>query len=208
MIKAILFDMDGVLIEAKEWHYRALNDALEPFGFAIDLDTHLSTYDGLSTRTKLKMLTKTRGLPEGLHEFLNDLKQRNTMSIVHTSCRPTFRHRFALGSLKRDGYKLAVCSNSVRASVVTMMQRADLEQYLDLMLSNEDIPKPKPHPDIYIAAMQKLKVKPEETLILEDNDHGIEAAKASGGHLMTIGTTEDVTYWRIKERLAEIERAL
>lgn len=206
MIKAILFDMDGVLIDAKDWHYEALNQALDLFGFAIDRDTHLSTYDGLSTRTKLRMLSKSRGLPEGLHEFLNALKQRNTMSIVHTSCFPTFHHRFALGSLKRDGYKLAVCSNSVRASVVTMMDHAGLTPYLEFMLSNEDVPKPKPAPDIYITAMKKLGVKPEETLILEDNDHGIEAARASGGNVLVVGTTEDVTYWRIKQALEEHQR--
>ena len=74
MIKAVLFDMDGVLIDAKDWHYEALNRALEHFGFAISRESHLSTFDGLPTRAKLQMLTKARGLPERLHEFINSLK--------------------------------------------------------------------------------------------------------------------------------------
>ena len=75
MIKAILFDMDGVLVDAREWHYEALNRALEIFGMKISLDNHLSTFDGLPTRRKLQILGKSRGLPAGLHDFVNELKQ-------------------------------------------------------------------------------------------------------------------------------------
>lgn len=62
-IKAIFFDMDGVLIDAKEWHYEALNRALELFGMPISQVDHLTTFDGLPTRKKLEMLTLGRGLP-------------------------------------------------------------------------------------------------------------------------------------------------
>src|SRR2546422_8444783 len=55
MIKAVLFDMDGVLIDAKEWHYESLNRALDLFGMAIDRDAHLATFDGLPTRRKLEI---------------------------------------------------------------------------------------------------------------------------------------------------------
>jgi len=65
MIKAILFDMDGVLIEAKDWHYEALNMALDLFGMPISRDAHLSTFDGLPTKDKLNLLSKTRGFPHG-----------------------------------------------------------------------------------------------------------------------------------------------
>ena len=63
MIKAVVFDMDGVLIDAREWHYEALNKALKLFGYEITRYDHLSTYDGLPTRVKLQMLTVERGLP-------------------------------------------------------------------------------------------------------------------------------------------------
>ena len=76
--------MDGVLIDAKDWHYEALNQALELFGMTISRDEHLSTFDGLPTREKLKILTKSRGLPESLHQFLNSLKQKCT--VPYESC--------------------------------------------------------------------------------------------------------------------------
>src|SRR4051812_14635504 len=116
-IKAVVFDMDGVLIDAREWHFEALNRALGLFGYAISRFDHLTTFDGLSTRQKLEMLSQDRGLPRGLHGFLNDLKQLYTTELVHLRCRPSFAHEYALSKLKDLGYKLAVASNSVRASV-------------------------------------------------------------------------------------------
>jgi beta-phosphoglucomutase-like phosphatase (HAD superfamily) len=206
MIEAILFDMDGVLIEAKDWHYEALNKALSKFGMAISRDAHLTTYDGLPTRTKLKMLTKAHGLPVELHEFLNKLKQQYTIELTASLCKPVFHHQFALGRLKSDGYKMGVCSNSVRNSVHTMMRLSKLEPYLDIQISNEDVSAPKPDPEMYIKGMEMLGVKPENTLILEDNDHGIQAARASGAHVMVVGTVDDVNYERITATIADINK--
>ena len=205
MIKAILFDMDGVLIDAKDWHYEALNRALSHFGYTISRESHLSTFDGLPTRTKLQMLSKSRGLPVGLHSFINALKQRYTLEFSNMRCKPVFNHQYALTRLKADGYLTAVCSNSVRQSVEEMMRLSALKGHLDLMMSNEDVVKGKPDPEMYLVAMERLGVQPGECLILEDNDHGIEAAIASGGHLMKIGVPDDVTYRAIKARIHEID---
>lgn len=205
MIEAILFDMDGVLIEAKDWHYDALNRALAHFGYNISRESHLSTFDGLPTRQKLKMLSKSRGLPEGLHDFLNTLKQSYTLEVSNLRCKPTFNHQYALSRLKADGFKTAVCSNSVRQSVEEMMRLSALDDYIDVMVSNEDVSKGKPDPEMYLLAMAQLDVAPENCLILEDNAHGIQAAIASGGHLMKIGVPEDVTYGAIQAHIKEIQ---
>ncbi len=203
MITALLFDMDGVLIDAKEWHYEALNKALRLFGYDISRHEHLVTYDGLPTRQKLKMLTVEQGLPAALHEFINELKQQYTMNCVLSQCKPTFQHEYALSRLKSDGYKIAVCSNSIRASLELMIGKSALLPYCELLLSNEDVTKAKPDPQIYQKAMQQLNVKPNECLIVEDNEKGIEAAKASGGHVMVVRTVNDVTYSRITKRIEE-----
>ncbi|WP_417481985.1 HAD family hydrolase [Maricaulis sp.] len=205
MIKAVLFDMDGVLIEAKDWHYEALNRALELFGMEIQRDAHLATFDGLPTRAKLKMLSASRGLPERMHEFLNRLKQKYTLEISYAKCKPVFFHQIALSRLKDEGYRLAVCSNSVRGSVESMMKLSRLEQFLDVMVSNEDVTKPKPDPEMYSKTIEGFNLNPEECLILEDNEHGIRAARASGAHVLEIGTIYDVTYERIREAIDVIE---
>lgn len=207
VIRGVLFDMDGVLIDAKDWHYEALNDVLDLFGMAINRDAHLATFDGLPTRYKLEMLSKSRGLPRSLHTFINTLKQERTAEIATARCRPVFQHRFALQQLKARGMKMAVCSNSVRQSVELMMRLSDLLPQLDLVVSNEDVSKAKPDPEMYTAAMTRLDLKPEETLILEDNEHGIAAARASGAHVMIVGSPDDVLYAKIDQRIGEINGA-
>ncbi|MBZ7982777.1 HAD family phosphatase [Campylobacter sp. RM12640] len=206
MIKAIFFDMDGVLIDAKEWHYEALNKALAHFGININLYEHLSTYDGLPTKKKLQMLNLTKGLSPKLFDFLNDLKQIYTMQIVHSSCKPNFIHEYALSKLKNEGYKMAVCSNSIKNTVDVMMQKAALENYLDFKISNEDVTKAKPDPQMYLLAMQKLNLKPHECMICEDNENGIKAAKASGANVMIIDTPSDVNYENIKKHINLFEK--
>src|SRR3712207_218770 len=113
-IKAVIFDMDGVLIDAKEWHYEALNAALRLFGSEISRYDHLITFDGLPTKKKLEMLSLEGGFPRKLHGFVNDLKQQYTMEIVYTKCKPVFQHQYALAKLKAEGFRLVVGSNSVR----------------------------------------------------------------------------------------------
>lgn len=204
-IKAVLFDMDGVLIEAKDWHFNALNKALELFGMKISRYDHLVTYDGLPTKDKLEMLSVERGLPKSLHKFINDMKQIYTLEMVHALCKPRFHHEFALSKLKEEGYRIAVCSNSVANSVKVMMEKSSLEKYLDFYLSAQDVDAPKPHPDIYITAIDRLGVSPSECLIVEDNENGIKAAKASGAHVMEIDEIDEVNYHNIKMHIKKYE---
>ncbi|MBO6548104.1 MAG: HAD family phosphatase [Rhizobiales bacterium] len=203
-IKAILFDMDGVLIEAKDWHYEALNEALRLFGYEISRYDHLNVFDGLPTRNKLKMLSLEKNLPEELHDFINEMKQQYTMDMVYTQCKPRFVHEYALSKLKADGYQIAVCTNSIRSTLETMMEKAKLTKYIDAMFSNEDVSKGKPDPEIYQSAMKHFGLKPEETLIVEDNFNGIKAAKASGGNLMVVKEVSETNYQNITNSIQKI----
>lgn len=204
-IKAIIFDMDGVLIEAKDWHYEALNKALQLFGMEISRYDHLVTYDGLPTKKKLEMLSMERGLPKGLHSFINHMKQQYTMEIVFAECKPKFYHEYALSKLKNEGYHMAVCSNSVRNTIEVMMQKASLDQYLDFYISNQDVKSGKPDPEMYITAIQKMGLKPCECMIIEDNENGIKAARASGAHVMIVDNVTDVNYLNIKQNISFFE---
>lgn len=204
-IKAVIFDMDGVLIEAKDWHYEALNKALGLFGMEISRYDHLVTYDGLPTKKKLEMLSTERGLPLELHEFINDMKQQYTLEIVYAQCKPRFYHEYALSRLKQEGYKLAVASNSIRKTVQIMMEQSALLGYLDFYLSNQDVKIGKPDPEIYTKAIQKMGLSPQECLVVEDNEKGIQAAKASGAWLMEVDGVEEVNYSNIMSHIMRIE---
>jgi HAD superfamily hydrolase (TIGR01509 family) len=208
MIKAIIFDMDGVLIEAKDWHYEALNRALKLFGYAISRYEHLVTYNGLPTKRKLEMLTLERGLPRELHGFINEIKQQYTMEIVNAQCKPRFVHEYALSHLKNSGYRLGVASNSVRNTVETMMKKAGLDKYMDVSLSNEDVTQAKPNPAIYQEAIKRLGVPASECLVVEDNENGVKAAQAAGAHVLIVQDVGDVNFNNITQRIKQIDQGV
>jgi beta-phosphoglucomutase len=204
-IKAVIFDMDGVLVEAKDWHYEALNRALGLFGMEISRYDHLVTYDGLPTKTKLRMLSMERGLPEALHAFIGEMKQLYTMEIIHAKCKPTFHHQYALSRLHNEGYRMAVCSNSIRSTITMMMERTALLPLLEFCLSNEDVTQPKPAPDMYQAAIERLGLRPDECLVVEDNQNGIRAARAAGAHVLCVHDVSEVNYSNIMRTVKELE---
>lgn len=204
-IKAVLFDMDGVLIDAKDWHYEALNDALRLFGVQISRYDHLNTFDGLPTKVKLEMLSMQNYLPSQLHDFINEVKQKNTMQTIQAKCRPMFHHEYALSRLASEGYQIAVCSNSVRSTITLMMEKAALAEYIDLIVSNEDVERAKPDPQMYTTAMAAFGRKPQECLVVEDNPNGVQAGIASGAYVLQVETVYDVNYSNIKAKIDEVE---
>src|SRR5207237_9499152 len=89
-ISVIIFDLDGVLVDATEWHYEALNRALAHFGYTIPRYDHLTSYNGLPTQKKLEMLSVEKGLPRALHSFVWKLKQKDTTEEVSVNGAPAF----------------------------------------------------------------------------------------------------------------------
>ncbi len=205
VIKAVIFDMDGVLIEAKDWHYDALNRALDVFGYVISRYDHLVTYDGLPTAIKLEMLTRERGMPRALHNFINELKQKYTIELVHSNCKPRFHHEYALSMLKSEGYLLGCASNSIRNSVDIMLRKSDLHKYMDVIFSAQDVENPKPESDMYDEAILSLGLMPKECLIVEDNENGIAAARKSGAHVLIVEEVDEVNLDNIKDKIKRIE---
>jgi HAD superfamily hydrolase (TIGR01509 family) len=204
-IKAILFDMDGVLIDAREWHYEALNRALDLFGMPISRFDHLVTFDGLPTKKKLEMLSLDRDLPYELHEFINELKQAYTMELISTQCKPQFVHEYALSNLKQMGYKIAICSNSIRDTITEMITKSSLLGYVDIYYSNQDVKKGKPDPEIYIKAINHFNLNPSECLIVEDNENGIKAAEASGANLLVVASPADTNLTNILKSIEKYD---
>jgi len=206
MIRAILFDMDGVLIDATEWHYTALNNALQLFGYSISRYQHLADYNGLPTKKKLEMLSLERGLPVFLHGMINRLKQVYTRDEILKNCSPVFEKEYMLSRLAREGYRMAVCSNSIRDSIEMMLQRSGIRDRFEFVISNEDVSAPKPDPEIYVRAMDAMKLLPEEVLIVEDAPHGIEAARRSGAHVCEVTGFRDVDYFRVMSAVRAAEQ--
>jgi beta-phosphoglucomutase len=191
-IQAVLFDMDGVLIDAREWHFQALNEVLEIFGYEINREMHETRYDGLSTLKKLNMLTEEQGLPTHLHQMINRIKQDKTLRIAAQRCYPNVAHQVLIGKLRSQGIKIGLVTNSVRLTTEFMLTYAGLIDLIDVIITNEDVEVPKPNPEGYLEAMNKLGAIPSETVVIEDSQYGIAAAKASGANVIEVRGVADV----------------
>jgi HAD superfamily hydrolase (TIGR01509 family) len=194
MIKLIIFDLDGVLVEAKKIHFDALNKALQSVGdqYTISWAEHLSKYDGLKTNSKLDMLSADKGLPVSAHELVWDIKQDITIDLLNTLVPNQIIYE-CIADLSTAGYRSACCSNSIRKTVFTVLARLNIIDFFDLILSNEDVNNSKPHPEIYWKAISKLGFLAEETLIVEDSPYGLLAAKRSGSNVLRVRAPKDVT---------------
>src|SRR5579864_9225323 len=116
-IKAVLFDLDGVLVDMPDGHYEALNKALGLFGARIEREEHMSFFNGLSTRKKVARLEEQGRLPLGLGEFINSVKQKYTKEIIAKYCVPDYSKIIMLQELKSQGLILGCCSNSVKETL-------------------------------------------------------------------------------------------
>ena len=203
MIKFVIFDLDGVLVEAKEIHYEALNEALGE-KYMITWDEHLSRYDGLKTSQKLEMLTKDKGLPINLYEEVWINKQKLTIDKLR-SLSQSEQLIECMTSLTNDGYKIAVCSNSIRKTVLTVLSKLGIIEYVDLIISNEDVKNSKPHPEMYWKAISMMSFLPEQTLIVEDSPYGLLAASRSKSHILRVKSPTEVSYFNIIKKINKIK---
>ena len=201
--KLVIFDLDGVLVEAKNIHFDALNTALGD-DYAISWKEHLSTYDGLKTFQKLDMLSEQKGLPTEIHKQIWESKQKLTLQKLK-ELKPNQNLQQLMNALVDEGYKISVCSNSIRKTVLTVLSKLGLMEYMDYIISNEDVQNSKPHPEMYWRAISKMGCLPEETLIVEDSPYGLLAASRSKAHVLRVKNPTEVTYTNIFKKLTEIE---
>lgn len=207
MIRLIIFDLDGVLVEAKNIHYDALNLAIEKYdkNCVIDWNEHLSKYDGLKTQQKLEMLTKNKGLSTEFHKLIWDEKQKTTLKLLSDLKKDTQLIEL-FSTLYDKGYKIACCSNSIRKTVLTVLSKLGIIEYFDIIVSNEDVLNSKPHPEMYWKCISKMGVLPEQTLIVEDSPYGLLAASRTNSHILRVANPSDVNVKNIYNKLQKIEK--
>lgn len=199
MIKLVIFDLDGVLLDIKKMHYDALNDSL-PQEYAITWDEHLRQYDGLKTFQKLEMLTKEKGLPADSHQEVWRNKQKITLQKLD-DVQPNPNIKELMQQLSNDGYKISVCSNSIRKTVYKVLSKLSIIEYIDFIISNEDVDLAKPHPEMYWQAMAKSQALPENTLIIEDSPTGLLAAKRSGANVYRVKNSKEINLDNIYKKI-------
>ena len=202
MTKLVIFDLDGVLIDSKDYHYHALNQALGE-EFAISREDHVSIYDGLPTSRKLELLTHNKGLPVELYEQIWNKKQELTLKIFSESVSKDYELMGYFQQLVDAGYKIAVASNSIRNSVKIILLRLGLLEFVDVYVSNEDVVRNKPFPEMYWKCMTTLGALPNDTVIIEDSHIGRQGALDSKCHLIPVENRKDFNQSKV-DRIKKI----
>ena len=201
----MIFDLDGVLIETREFHFSSLNQSIAEVDskFIISKEEHDTFYNGLSTVKKLEFLTEIKGLPAEYHNIIKQRKQSLTIDYLKSFSED---HKLIdiCKQLKHLGCCIAVGSNSIRKSVNISLSKLGIIEYIDYSVSNEDVFRPKPFPEIYWKCMAKLNYLPCDTLIIEDSVIGIKAATDSGANVLTVSSPKEVTWELIKNKIEQL----
>lgn len=204
--KLLIFDLDGVLIESRELHYETLNDALNTIDpkYIITREEHLSTYDGLSTTTKLKILAANKGLPSSYFDQIWQDKQKHTFERLKSISRSSKLIEICEW-LKSKNYRIAVASNSIRETIKISLMSLGIMEYVEYIMSNEDVRRTKPYPEMYWNCMNALNAIPRTTIIAEDSHIGRQGAIDSGAVLLPIENSYDLTLERVQDIVMKLE---
>lgn len=191
----MIFDLDGVLVDSKELHFNALNRALVEIDhkFKISELDHTKIYDGLSTKQKLYRLNLEKGLPEASFDQIFKRKQEFTLIELQT-LGENLQAKKIIKELLFRKINVAVASNSVKQTVETALKKIEIFDLIELILSNEDVKNPKPHPEIYWKIMSVFSKFPDQTLIVEDSKVGRESALKSGAQLFTVRNSAELEF--------------
>ena len=157
MNKLVVFDLDGVLVDACEWHRAALNQALKEIcDYEISLEDHYSTFNGIPTKVKLQKLTKMGVLKEADHQKVYDRKQKVTIETIEKSAVYRREKVEMIYELRLRGYHIACFTNSIRQTAILMLDKTGVLEHLDYLVTNEDVENSKPAPDGYLFLIEKF----------------------------------------------------
>lgn len=202
MIKLVIFDMDGVLVDACEWHRIALNKALkEVCNYEISLEEHFSIFNGIPTRKKLDILNKRGIIPIEKNLAIENIKQEKTIQIINLDAKQRQEKIELLNFLKSKNIKIACYTNSIRKTTELMLEKTGILNFFDLILTNQDVKNPKPDPEGYNLCIQKFNLVPEECIIIEDSPKGLEAAYGTKAKVIKVNNADEVEINLLKGNL-------
>ena len=208
MIKLIISDFDGVLLDLKEIHFESLNRALATVDekFTISPEEHVKIFDGLSTKKKIKLLSELKSFPLDKFDEVNELKQKFTVDLLDSFTAINYDLVSTISRLKSEGYLFYVASNAIRNTIELGLKKLGVDHLVDKVYSNQDVTNSKPNPEIYLRCMADASVCPSETLIMEDSKHGRESAVKSGAHVCGVDHSFDFTYERVKLMIDQVQQ--
>ena len=178
MIRAVIFDLDGVIVESEDAHIEAERQTFQEHNVGISAE-ELHTYTGTMAKVMFTELIAKYKLNTTFEE-INDQKEKILLKLLEKDAKPTKGVLNLIQELKLRRIKLAVGSSSTKKLVNYILNKLKLTHVFDRVITAEDIECSKPDPEIFLKAAAELKVKPNQCLVIEDSRLGVEAAKRAG----------------------------
>jgi len=187
--KGVIFDLDGVLIDSGWAHKQAWFDLAKKEGLEFTDEFFNDTF-GMQNAQIIPMLVR-RELRPGELEDMSDWKEQRYRDIVSEKLALSFGAERLMTKLKERGFRLAIGSSTPKANLDLIFQCLKLNNYINAVVTKEDVKNGKPAPETFLMAAQKLSIRPQHCIVIEDAIHGIEAAKAAGMSVIALTTTRN-----------------
>jgi beta-phosphoglucomutase family hydrolase len=178
--KAVIFDMDGVLVNSEPFYVEVEQSNFGQLGLEISEEEH-QTYQGTATDRMWQLIKERHGIEQSVDELVemtNSLVTPYFNSLEKMEPMPGVEQ--LIKKLKKRGIPLALASSSYPDVIEIILQKTGLKKYFDAVVSSQEVGASKPEPDIFLFTAKKLGVPPEKCIVIEDSTNGIKAAKAAG----------------------------
>ena len=180
MLKGIIFDMDGVLINSEPFHYRVWKETLKERGVDLDYDIYKDCI-GSTMGFLMGILHKHYGISFQDSSLVREMRKKKEELMKKEGYPPLIPYvKELLQKLARQGYRMAVASSSPQLYIEEVTRHWEIGQYFDKLVSGESVEKPKPAPDVFLKAAGELGLRPEECMVVEDSENGCRAARNAG----------------------------
>lgn len=179
-IKALLFDLDGTLIDSEKFHFDCWNEFLHPYGVTLELKDWLTNYAGIPLPQNAKTLVERYKIDTDLADFI---AKREQLTYEEFKTKDITLMPFALEFVQffyEKGLTLAVVTASLRVDVEAVFERNGLAKYFKLFITRTDVNKSKPDPESYNVCVERLGLQKDECLVFEDTVNGVKSAMAAG----------------------------
>ncbi len=197
MLRAVIFDFDGVITDSEILHFRAFNTVLAHHGFQLTKQEYYRDYLGLTDADCYKTLIAEGrlGIAEAQVPTLVQQKTRVFERLARTEGRIIEGVREFLDMLSAAGIPTAICSGALRAEIELILDESKLRHYFDVIVSAEEVTRGKPDPQGFLLALKKLNeswpelIGPGCCIVIEDSHWGLQAAQAAGMHTVAVTNT-------------------
>lgn len=178
--KLAIFDLDGTLFNTEDVNFAAYESALNYYGYNLDYEYFCKECNGLSYKRFLPPIIDNDELLEPIHKLKKELYSKNLERAKINE------HLFNIIELIKETYHIAIVTTASKKNCLEILEYFNKKQLFDLIISHEDIINVKPNPEGFIKAMEYFDIKPKETIIFEDSDVGIEAARNSQANVFAV----------------------